>query len=129
MSNNAYFQSYINNGAGHSPTHLPIGNELPRPLLQPLDGGGGGGGEQDDGYFSRHRITIYDDPRELIDPRRGEVDRYMMHGNAMGGGGSIYHTPRLDFRPSPLRLRGGGGVVGDYYDEKRDNFRYRHRDY
>lgn len=107
-------QGYIN---GHSP-RLPVGGDLPPPPL-PLNRG------QDDGYFSRHRITIYDDPRELIDPRRTEAERreaaaYM--NNVGGGSGSIYHNPRLDFRPSPLRLR-------DYYDEKRDHLRYRDRDY
>lgn len=74
---------------------------------------------QDDGYFPRQRITIYDDPRELIDPRRVEAERRESYMNSIGG---IYHTPRLDFRPSPLRVR-------DYYDERRDNLRYRDRNY
>ena len=86
---------------------------LPIPLNQ---------GQDDAGYFSRHRITIYDDPRELIDPRRVESQRrnaYMTRTDVIAGGSGIYHhtPPRLDFRPSAMR-------PGDFYDEYRgDNFR------
>lgn len=69
---------------------------------------------QDDDYFSRQRITIYEDPRDIMDSRTDRRGEFMT-GN--GNSGSLYSS-RLDIRPSPLRFR-------NYEDEQRDNFRYR----
>ncbi|XP_037030204.1 uncharacterized protein LOC119070025 [Bradysia coprophila] len=97
-------------GGYPSNVHSPrLSNNSPIPLPLPLNRG------QDDGYFSRHRITIYDDPRELIDPRR-IAERRGSFGNNNFASDGIYHSPRLEIRSSPLRVR-------DYYDE-RDNLRY-----
>lgn len=62
--------------------------------------------------MSRHRITIYEDPRELIDPRderRGDDYRSL----------PPLPPPILDIRPSPMRYRG-------FEDERRgEGLRYR----
>lgn len=66
----------------------------------------------DDDYLSRHRITIYEDPRELIDPR-DDRRRDDFRANPS------LPPPILDVRPSPLRYHG-------YEDERRsDVMRYR----
>ncbi|GAB0096302.1 uncharacterized protein DMENIID0001_117930 [Sergentomyia squamirostris] len=65
---------------------------------------------REDGFFARHhRITIYEDPRDLdgrglLDSRRPDF----VSLNAGGEGGTAFSSssmPRLDFRPSPLRFR------------------------
>lgn len=143
------FQGYINDYTHHLSNNLPPPIPLapPPPLSSSLrwphtsstfnrrqennDDDNDSGG-----YFSRHKITIYDDPRELpaqAAQRRRETITYNSLVNNVGGvededdedGNGIYHTPsRLYFRPSPLRLR-------DFYDTNdRDNLRYyRYRGY
>lgn len=50
---------------------------------------------KDDGYFQPPRITIFEDPRDSIDPRL-ERRRDYQDGS--------YQSSRLEFRPSPLRF-------------------------
>ena len=91
------FQGYTNGHLRNLVSDLPPPS-LPLPPL-PLN-------RNEDGYFAHRRITIYDDPREPIDPPR----RNQFHTRG------IYHsTPTLEFvRPSRT----------SYYYDVRDNFRW-----
>uniref|UniRef100_A0A1B0CUW0 Putative conserved secreted protein n=1 Tax=Lutzomyia longipalpis TaxID=7200 RepID=A0A1B0CUW0_LUTLO len=73
---------------------------------------------REDGYFARHRITIYEDPRDMLESNRGSLldsRRPDFVSGAGGEGGAPFNGPRLDFQPSPLRFR----------DERRSDLRFR----
>lgn len=87
---------------------------------------------QDDGNFLRHKITIYDDPRELaehrwIDKRK---DTYISNDgkyNNVGRSENIYYAPRLEYRthitPDKDSLRFRDNYNYDY-DSGRGRFQY-----
>lgn len=64
-------------------------------------------------YFSRHQITIYEDPRDSIDPREPSVRRRQDYDFQRR------REPVLDFRPSSLRYR-------DFRYDDEENRRYSH---
>lgn len=81
----------------------------PPPFQSNLDYGAD---NKDDGYFQPQRITIFEDPRDLIDPRTERRRDY--HD------GAYHQTSRLEFRPSPLRFHNdfddnGGRAPSRYY--------------
>lgn len=83
---------------------------LPSPFQSNLDYGVD---KQDDGgYFQPQRITIFEDPRDSIDPRSERRRDYHDGG---------YQNSRLEFRPSPLRFHndfddnGGRAPPSRYY--------------
>lgn len=100
-----------NNGYAHRlPNHLP-----PQTAFEtlPLD--------KDEGYFSRHRITIYEDPREYLDPRYG-LDHRREDYQTNFHDYRRYHSPALEFRPSS-NLNFGSSTrhnVFDYADKQHD---------
>lgn len=95
-----------NNGYTHRSTNdLPLHqqNKLKLPSLHlPLNR------LQDDGNFLRHKITIYDDPRELAEHRwigkRKDTAAHISNDgkyNNFGRSTNIYHAPRLEYRTMP----------------------------
>lgn len=112
--------------------------QLPSPSLYPLGSGDRGGSfysssssshrrnpylERDgpldtmaENYFSRHRITIYEDPRETIDPRAPPSarrrDGYNTYQHRQD-----HRDPVLEFRPSMERFFGY-----DNHDDRRRRF-------
>ncbi|XP_059612798.1 uncharacterized protein LOC132259254 [Phlebotomus argentipes] len=78
------------------------------------------GRPREDGYFARHRITIYEDPRDMLDSGGVLSSRRPDFVSLAAGseGGAPLSAPRLDFRPSPMRFR-------DHLSDERRDLRFR----
>lgn len=106
-------QDFVNGHSSNLGNDLPVPLKLPSPML--LDQGDLNEGNR---HFSRHRITIYDDPRDYV---VGGDGAELPNVGRSRESGYIYHSsPHMDF----ARSTAGGEPIGsvrlteEFYDDR-----------